>query len=302
MELKLRGLPVSGTKTDLIERLKLYQESSTNQPATAMEVIAPNGTPQSESMNLTPPVSPISSETSGLGTEEGGMVNGQAKGPDALSPAHTAPSWNSPYRAPHEDSPMETRTSKKDQRLHEKERQIEELMRKLEQEQRLVEELKMQLEEEKKSQHGGSPPQPSPPAPIQVKEETRAPSNFSGSCSSPTLPTVVKQEEAPAQSQSDPLHQFLISHQQVPQAIKQPHTGSQILLPVSLPASAANIQLPNNGIKLQSAVSSAVPGHIQTPGLMPQKIEASAALQQQCTTHTKPMTQVKKNIAYTVLL
>uniref|UniRef100_A0A673G652 SAP domain-containing protein n=1 Tax=Sinocyclocheilus rhinocerous TaxID=307959 RepID=A0A673G652_9TELE len=27
MELKLRGLPVSGTKTDLIERLKAHQES-----------------------------------------------------------------------------------------------------------------------------------------------------------------------------------------------------------------------------------------------------------------------------------
>uniref|UniRef100_A0A3B1KH18 SAP domain-containing protein n=1 Tax=Astyanax mexicanus TaxID=7994 RepID=A0A3B1KH18_ASTMX len=28
MELKLRGLPVSGTKTDLIERLKPYQDTS----------------------------------------------------------------------------------------------------------------------------------------------------------------------------------------------------------------------------------------------------------------------------------
>lgn len=42
----------------------------------------------------------------------------------------------------------------KDRRLHEKERQIEELMRKLEQEQRLVEELKMQLEVEKRGQGG----------------------------------------------------------------------------------------------------------------------------------------------------
>lgn len=42
----------------------------------------------------------------------------------------------------------------KDRRLHEKERQIEELMRKLEQEQRLVEELKMQLEVEKRGQVG----------------------------------------------------------------------------------------------------------------------------------------------------
>ncbi|NWH31629.1 MKL2 protein, partial [Chloropsis hardwickii] len=49
MELKLRGLPVSGTKTDLIERLKTYQDLNNNGVATSTPVTvttssAPTGT------------------------------------------------------------------------------------------------------------------------------------------------------------------------------------------------------------------------------------------------------------------
>ncbi|XP_045077213.1 myocardin-related transcription factor B-like isoform X2 [Coregonus clupeaformis] len=287
MELKLRGLPVSGTKTDLIERLKPYQESPSSQAATAMELTGHTGAPQPESMSSTPPVSPAPSEVSSLGMEEAGM-------PGALSPARPTPSGSSPHQGPLEDSPMETRTSEKDQRLHEKERQIEELMWKLEQEQRLVEELKMQLEVEKRGQ-------PSPPAPMalaQVKEEGRAASNCSASAHSPLA--VVKQEEpSSGQVQTSLLPQFFISHQQVPQVIRQPQPqtplsgqpGTQILLPVSLPTSTATIQLPNNSIKLQvrepvlqTTVNTADPGLIQ-------KTEASAPQQQQHTTQTQPMAQ-----------
>ncbi|XP_071374741.1 myocardin-related transcription factor B [Centroberyx affinis] len=276
MELKLRSLPVSGTKTDLIERLKLYQGSSNIQPATAMELTANTGAPLSESMKLTPPVSPIASKVSSLGIEESGMADSPPKLPGALSPA------------PQEESPAESRSSEKDKRLHEKQRQIEELMRKLEQEQRLVEELKMQLEVEKRSQQGDSPSQLSPPALVQVKEENRAPSNCSASCSSPGLPAVVKQEEAADQSHLAPPHHFIISHRQQPQTLQ---SGAQILLPVSLPASAVTIRLPNNGVKLHTTVKSAAPGLIQTPGLQSQKIEASAALQQRCTPKSQPLTQ-----------
>ncbi|XP_041719110.1 myocardin-related transcription factor B-like isoform X2 [Coregonus clupeaformis] len=287
MELKLRGLPVSGTKTDLIERLKPYQESPSSQAATAMELTGHTGAPQPESMSSTPPVSPAPSEVSSLGMEEAGM-------PGALSPARPTPSGSSPHQGPLEDSPMETRTSEKDQRLHEKERQIEELMWKLEQEQRLVEELKMQLEVEKRGQ-------PSPPAPMalaQVKEEGRAASNCSAPAHSPLA--VVKQEEpGTGQVQTSPLPQFFISHQQVPQVFRQPQPqtplsgqpGTQILLPVSLPTSTATIQLPNNSIKLQvrdpvlqTTVSTTAPGLIQ-------KTEASAPQQQQHTTQTQRMAQ-----------
>ncbi|TKS92136.1 MKL/myocardin-like protein 2 [Collichthys lucidus] len=295
MELKLRSLPVSGTKTDLIERLKSYQENSNIQTAATIETTAVTPTPKSENIKLTPPVSPIASKVSTLGIEDSSMVDSPTKLSDALSPAHPAPCLNSPPRAPQAERATDTRShekdSEKDKRLHEKERQIEELMRKLEQEQRLVEELKMQLEVEKRSQQGDSPPQLSPLAPIQVKEENMTPSHCSVSCSSPGLPVLVKQEEVEDQSHLAPQNQFIISHQ----TIKQPETlqpvpaGAQILLPASFPASAVTIQLPANSLKLHTTVSSAASGLIQTSGQVPPKIEASAALQQQCS--TQPLTK-----------
>lgn len=292
MELKLRSLPVSGTKTDLIERLKLYQENANIQTAAAIETTAVTATSQSENTKLTPPVSPIASKVSSLGIDDSSTADSPTKLSDALSPTHCV---NSPQRAPQEEC-TETKSyekdSEKDKRLHEKERQIEELMRKLEQEQRLVEELKMQLEVEKRSQQGDSPPQLSPLAPIQVKEENRAPSNCSVSCSSPGLPVLVKQEEVADQSHLAPQNQFIIGHQ----SVKQPEAlqpGAQILLPASLPATAVTIQLPANSIKLHTTVSSTTPGLIQTSGQVPQKIEASAALQQQCS--TQPLAKVSKH-------
>ncbi|XP_032394122.1 myocardin-related transcription factor B isoform X2 [Etheostoma spectabile] len=290
MELKFRSLPVSGTKTDLIERLKLYQENCNIQTATAIET----GASQSENKNVSPPVSPISSKVSRLGIEDSSMADSPTKLSDALSPTHTASCVNSPQRAPQEKCPTETRSyekdSDKDKRLHEKERQIEELKRKLRQEQRLVEELKLQLEVEKRSQ-ADSPPQLSPLAPIQIKEENRTLSNCSASCGYPGVPVMVKQEDVADQSHLAPQNQFIISNQ----TIKQPETlepipaGAQILLPASHPASAVTIQLHTNSIKSHTTVSSAAPGLIQTPGQVPQKIQASAALQQQCSTQTKTL-------------
>eukprot|EP00064_Thunnus_orientalis_P010246 superscaffoldBa00001374_g10272 len=294
MELKLRSLPVSGTKTDLIERLKLYQESSNIQIAAAMETTAVTAASQSGNIKLTPPVSPIASKVSSLGIEDSSMADSPAKLSDALSPTHAAPCVSSPQRAPPEECSIETTTSyEKDKRLHEKERQIEELMRKLEQEQKLVEELKLQLEVEKRSQQGDSPPRLSPLAPLQIKEENRTPSNCSASCSSPGLPVVVKQEEGADQSCLAPPNQFIISHQTIkqPETLQPVQAGAQILLPASLPASAVTIQLPANGIKLHTTVSSTAPGLIQTSGQVPQKIEALAPLQQQCSTQTQPLTK-----------
>ncbi|XP_034448803.1 myocardin-related transcription factor B isoform X2 [Hippoglossus hippoglossus] len=293
MELKRRSLPVSGTKTDLIERLKLYRETSTVQTAAAVETTAAT---TSENIKLTPPVSPVASKVSSLGIEDS-VAESPANLSDSRSPAYTAPCRSSPQRAPKEELPTETgssgKDSERDKRLHEKERQIEELMRKLEQEQRLVEELKLQLEVEKRSQQGDSPPQLSPLAPIQVKEEKRSPLNCSAPCRSPGLPVLVKQEEAMDQSHSAPPNQFLISHQTIkqPEAPHSVQAGAQILLPASPPASALTIQLPANCIKLHTTVSSTTPGLIQTSGQVPQKIEASAALQQQCSTHTPPLTK-----------
>ncbi|XP_029364195.1 myocardin-related transcription factor B isoform X3 [Echeneis naucrates] len=308
MELKRRSLPVSGTKTDLIERLKLYQETSNIQTAAAMETTAVPAASQPESIRLTPPVSPIASKVSCLGIEDNSMAESPANLSDALSPTYTAPCTSSPQRAPQEEFSTETKSydkdsvkdarlhekdSEKDKRLYEKERQIEELMRKLEQEQRLVEELKMQLEVEKRSQHGDSPPQLSPLTPMQVKEENRSPLNCTASCGSPGLPVLVKQEEAADQSHLATPNQFIISHQTIkqPETLQSVQAGAQILLPASLPASAVAIQLPANSIKLHPTASSAATGLVQTSGQVPQKIEASAALQQQCSTQAQPLTK-----------
>lgn len=246
MELKLRSLPVSGTKTDLIERLKLFQENTA----------ATKDTAAVQAENITPPVSPIASKVSSLGIEE----SYRADSPSRL--VCNAPCLSSP----HKKNPTEThkKDSEKDKRLYEKECQIEELKRKLEQEQRLVEELKMQLEVEKRSQQGDSPPL----VPVQVKEENKS---CPVSCGSPGLPVLVKQEEPTDQICPN---QFIIGHQ----TITQPEALQSVLLPA-----AVTIQLPANGIKLHTAAS----GLIQTSGQVPQTIEASAALQQQCSTEPK---------------
>ncbi|XP_054464015.1 myocardin-related transcription factor B isoform X2 [Anoplopoma fimbria] len=287
MELKLRSLPVSGTKTDLIERLKLYQENSNIQIAAVMETLAVTAAAQSENKKLTPPVSPVASKVSSLGIEDSSVADSPTKLPEA--PTHTAPCVNSSQRAPRETKSYE-KDSEKDKRLHDKERQIEELMKKLEQEQRLVEELKMQLEVEKRSQQADSPAQLIHLAPIQVKEENRTFSNCSVSCSSPGLTVLVKQEEVA------PLNQCFISDQtfKQPKTLQPVKAGAQILRPASRPASAVTIQLPASSTKLHTTVSSTVPGLIQTSGEVPQKIEASAALQQQCSTQTEPLTKTQR--------
>ncbi|XP_051573234.1 myocardin-related transcription factor B-like isoform X2 [Myxocyprinus asiaticus] len=240
MELKLRGLPVSGTKTDLIERLRANQESL--QPASAMDTNISKYSLQPDSMSTTPPLSPEQLEVSSVSMEE-------SRNSPTKSPARP-PTITSPIRPTPENMVMETKVSEKDQRLHEKERQIEELMRKLEQEQRLVEELKMQLEVEKRSQQGGGQ-QPEPISLIQIKEENSA----APSCSSENSPlpqtTGVKREEPHAQMHHTQVQQFYINTQHVPQtqALINTHSATQILLPISLPA---NISLPSNPITTQA--------------------------------------------------
>lgn len=243
MELKLRGLPVSGTKTDLIERLKAHQESS--QSATTMDTKAPL---LPDIMSTTPPISPEQSEASNLSMED--CRDSPTKALCMLSPAHP-PAGTSPLKPTAEDMTMDIKVSEKDQRLHEKERQIEELMRKLEQEQRLVEELKMQLEVEKRSQQGGGQ-QPEPNPSVQVKEENGA-SPSCNSKQSPLRQTIgVKQEEPHAQLHHAPIQQFYINTQQVPQLLHQKtlkktlintQPATQILLPISLPNNPISTQV-----------------------------------------------------------
>lgn len=301
MELKLRSLPVSGTKTDLIERLKLFQENSNIKSVAAVETAVTAAASLSENTKLSPPVSIIASKVSSLGIEDSNMTDSAAK---LLSdtPNHASPYMSPPQGAQPEECSTEKKTNQKDserdKRLHEKERQIEELMRKLEQEQRLVEELKMQLEVEKRSQQGDSPTQLSPLVPIHVKEENRTPSNCSVSCSSPGLPVLVKQEESADQNHITSPNQFIIGHQTItqPEALRSAQAGAQILLSTSLPTSAVTVELPAKSTELHTAVSSAAPGHIQTSGQVPQKTEASTALHQQCSIQTQQLAKVSKHL------
>lgn len=161
LELKLRGLPVSGTKTDLIERLKPFQDNTsttalTNTPvpsttissvpmeitssATTPAIVLPVQQVAAESMSHTPPVSPIPADLPSLQQDQG-----MSEAPSDTQPVNSSGGPQS-LNLPSLHVPEE-----KDRRLHEKERQIEELMRKLEQEQKLVEALKMQLEVEKRA-------------------------------------------------------------------------------------------------------------------------------------------------------
>ncbi|XP_058261412.1 myocardin-related transcription factor B isoform X3 [Hemibagrus wyckioides] len=282
MELKLRGLPVSGTKTDLIERLKPYQESSMSVPNTnpntqtcntSMEVsstttcLSPAQQPP-ENQSHTPPVSPVSSE---VHNKEDAMEGQPETNCQSSGSGH-------PAAIPEEQ----------DRRLHEKERQIEELLRKLEQEQRLVEELKMQLEVEKRSAQNSVSIESNNninQAASLVTVKTESPVIPNCTLTPHNTPSVVKLEKShTAPVTATPLPQFFISHQGMSQVIGQPqtlltaqHTGTQILLPVSLPNNTTTIQLTNTNVKLQPVLQAAVSpqgqGLIQTTQLHPAKTE-----------------------------
>jgi hypothetical protein len=161
-ELKLRGLLVSGTKNDLVERLRMHHDRSKGSPsvAVALDRVSPGAAttaaanarvPKCENPPRSPPpVSPVAFKVSRMGLEESGGTDSETR------PALPAGSPGKEAAGPLGGL---CRGLEKDQRLHEKERQIEELMRQLEREQKLVEELKLQLEVEKR----GGPQEESKP-------------------------------------------------------------------------------------------------------------------------------------------
>ncbi|XP_037609822.1 myocardin-related transcription factor B isoform X1 [Sebastes umbrosus] len=297
LELKLRGLPVSGTKTDLIERLKPFQDNHctsapTTVPApattTTFSSMAMDATPAivlpvqqvaPENTNPTPPVSPIPADRSTF-QQDVGMS-------EALFEMQMVSSgWAglTSFQVPEE----------KDRRLHEKERQIVELMKKLEQEQKLVEELKMQLEVEKRGQGGctadstsGSPKLISVPAmnPVPtvlnsnvVKMEGTVLSNCSsttatipnsilGSQALSPLPTVVKLEDVTVSS-GKPL---------------QLQTQTQMITQIQ---SQAQSQITNNPQLLSQSQRSP---KLQT---QPQSQPAAPSLQQFFISHSGGVSQV----------
>ncbi|KAI3365553.1 hypothetical protein L3Q82_010636 [Scortum barcoo] len=270
LELKLRGLPVSGTKTDLIERLKPFQDNpSTTAPTTTipapatttltsvpMEVtttttpaiVLPVHQGAPDSTNSTPPVSPLPTDPATTQQDVG-----MSEAPSETQMGSSG--WAGPQSSP---LPSFQVPEEKDRRLHEKERQIEELMRKLEQEQRLVEELKMQLEVEKRGQVGctadsasvspklNSVPAANPVSPVLNSNVVKIEGTVLSNCSATTttihnsllssqalssLPSVVKLEDVTVSS-GKPLqlqNQTQLITQIQPQAQPQVTTSPQLL-------------------------------------------------------------------------
>ncbi|XP_018114971.1 myocardin-related transcription factor A isoform X4 [Xenopus laevis] len=162
LELKHRGLPVSGTKIDLIERLKASQDPSTATAASAKPTPVQQAKPPEVvpivsssclttrepiklcSTSSTPPGSPCPSEVSVVSMDEVSMIS------DALGETVACPVTQQVQQNPAaEKSPPDARD--KDLMLREKDRQIEELTQRLKQKQELVERLRQQLEQEKRT-------------------------------------------------------------------------------------------------------------------------------------------------------
>ncbi|XP_060950703.1 myocardin related transcription factor Ab isoform X2 [Limanda limanda] len=225
-ELKLRGLTVSGTKNDLIERLRNYQEhnggnaavskngilqqgansaaiTSISSPTTTTTALdhqsgesmfqlalssmghaVPGRVMRFGSTSSSPPMSPTPSERSlaGMSPDEtscnGDMFGEMVSSPltqltlhpspqpsSSISPLSqlsqvkeeiqsscsqsTSPAASSQRPEPLPGAAVDSSAADKDQMLHEKDKQIEELTRMLRQKQRLVETLRSQLEQGK---------------------------------------------------------------------------------------------------------------------------------------------------------
>ncbi|KAM9120160.1 myocardin isoform 5-T7 [Pangshura tecta] len=178
-QLRIRGLPVSGTKTALMERLRPYQDCSGsvvpnfNEITTVTFPVTPTNTLSSYqsqpsasmlsssfyqfgSTSSSPPISPASSDLSVSGSLPDTFNDGPMTSPQfGLQP--------SPVHGSAEESLMgsmnggsiqlelEGIDTEKDKMLVEKQKVINELTWKLQQEQRQVEELRMQLQKRKRN-------------------------------------------------------------------------------------------------------------------------------------------------------
>ncbi|XP_030920773.1 myocardin [Geospiza fortis] len=178
-QLRIRGLPVSGTKTALMERLRPFQECSSSTvpsfseittvtfPVTPTSTLSSYQSQSSTSMlsngfyhfgstSSTPPISPASSDLSVSGSLPDTFNDGPMASPQfGLQP--------SPVQGSAEESLMSSMNggsiqlelegidTEKDKMLVEKQKVINELTWKLQQEQRQGEELRMQLQKRKRS-------------------------------------------------------------------------------------------------------------------------------------------------------
>ncbi|CAB1338192.1 unnamed protein product, partial [Coregonus sp. 'balchen'] len=190
-QLRIRGMPVSGTKTALIERLRPFKDptsspshSGSNDVTTVTFPVTPTGSlssyqsPSSSSAlsqggyypypstSSTPPISPASSDISRSGSLPDSFSDVPMSSPPQFglqpSPAQLSAEeglggggLSGTGLRGGESGGMEGLEEEKDKMLVEKQKVIEELTWKLHQEQRQVEELKMQLHKRKRC-HGAT--------------------------------------------------------------------------------------------------------------------------------------------------
>ncbi|NXL49001.1 MYCD protein, partial [Podilymbus podiceps] len=178
-QLRIRGLPVSGTKTALMERLRPFQECGSNAvpnfseittvtfPVTPTNTLSSYQSQSSTSMlsngfyhfgstSSTPPISPASSDLSVSGSLPDTFNDGPMSSPQfglQPSPVHGSAeeSLMSSMNGGSIQLELEGIDTEKDKMLVEKQKVINELTWKLQQEQRQVEELRMQLQKRKRS-------------------------------------------------------------------------------------------------------------------------------------------------------
>ncbi|KAM4794884.1 myocardin-like [Rhinophrynus dorsalis] len=178
-QLRIRGFPVSGTKTSLMERLRPFQDCSSNTVPTFGEIttvtfsVTPNNTLSSYqshaqagvlsngfyqfgSTSSTLPISPASSDLSVNGSLPDTFSDGPMSSPQFglhTSPIHLSAdeSLMSSMNSGSYQGELEGIDAEKDKMLVEKQKVINELTWKLQQEQRQVEELRLQLQKRKGS-------------------------------------------------------------------------------------------------------------------------------------------------------
>ncbi|XP_029384348.1 myocardin isoform X2 [Echeneis naucrates] len=210
--LRIRGMPVSGTKTALIERLRPFKDSNAgSSPSGSSDIttmtfpVTPTGSlssyqsPSSSSalsqggyypypsISSTPPISPASSELSLSGSLPDSFSDVPMSSPTqfALQPSPAQLSMEDGVvggggnqgnggQMAGEDGSMEGLEAEKDKMLVEKQKVIEELTWKLHQEQRQVEELKMQLHKRKRSYGATQDAIPPPSHPSMHHQQTPA--------------------------------------------------------------------------------------------------------------------------------
>ncbi|XP_075949133.1 myocardin isoform X6 [Anarhichas minor] len=203
--LRIRGMPVSGTKTALIERLRPFKDSNAgSSPSGSSDIttvtfpVTPTGSlssyqsPSSSSAlsqggyypypstSSTPPISPASSELSLSGSLPDSFSDVPMSSPTQFalqpSPAQLGMEDGLCGGGPRagEGGGVDGEEAEKDKMLVEKQKVIEELTWKLHQEQRQVEELRMQLHKRKRCYGATQDTVPPPSHPSMHHQQTPA--------------------------------------------------------------------------------------------------------------------------------